>query len=72
MTHIYLSKIIIIGSDNGLSLGRRQAIVWTSAGILLIEPLEINLSEVNTIPCTQIHLKCRLQNGVYFISASVS
>ena len=24
----------IIGSDNGLSPGRRQAIIWTNAGIL--------------------------------------
>ena len=29
----------IIDSDNGLSPGRRQAIIWTNAGILLIEPL---------------------------------
>ena len=40
MTHIYVSKPAIIGSDNGLSPDRGQAIVWTSAGILLIEPLE--------------------------------
>ena len=35
----------IIGSDNGLSLGRCQAIIWTNAGILLIEPLATNFSE---------------------------
>ena len=29
-------KLTIIGSDNGLSPGRRQAIIWTNAGILLI------------------------------------
>ena len=29
---------VSVGSDNGLSPIRRQAIVWTSAGILLIEP----------------------------------
>ena len=45
MTHIYVSKIIIIGSDNGLSPGRRQAIIWTNAGILLIGPLGTNFSE---------------------------
>ena len=39
MTHIYISNLTIIGSDNGLSPERRQAIIWTSAGILLIEPL---------------------------------
>ena len=37
---------VSIGSDNGLSPGRRQAIIWTIAGILLIVPLEINVSEI--------------------------
>ena len=36
VTHICVSRQIIIGSDNGLSPGRRQAIIWTNAGILLI------------------------------------
>ena len=34
--HICVSKQTIIGSDNGLSPGWRQAIIWTNAGILLI------------------------------------
>ena len=38
VTHICVSKLIIIGSDNGLSSSRRQAIIWTNAGILLIGP----------------------------------
>ena len=46
MTHICVSKLTIIASDNGLSPGRRQAIIWTSAGILLIGPLGTNLSEI--------------------------
>ena len=33
VTHICVSKLTIIGSDNSLSPGRRQAIIWTSAGI---------------------------------------
>ena len=37
-----------IGSDNGLSLIVRQAIIWTSAGLLLIGPLERNFSEILT------------------------
>ena len=37
VTHICASKLTIIGSDNGLSTSRRQAIIWTSAGILLIQ-----------------------------------
>ena len=44
---IYTSlKQAIIGLDNGLSLGRRQAIIWTNAGILSTEPLGINVSLV--------------------------
>ena len=40
MTHICVSKLTIIDSYNGLSPERRQAIIWTNAGILLIGPLE--------------------------------
>ena len=36
VTHICVGEITIIGSDNGLSPGRCQAIIWTNAGILLI------------------------------------
>ena len=36
----------IIGSDDGLSSGRRQAIIRTNAGILLIGPLGTNSSEI--------------------------
>ena len=46
VTHIYVSKLTIIASDNGLSPGRRQAIIWTNAGILLIGPLGLNFSEI--------------------------
>ena len=35
-----------IGSDNGLSPIRRQAIIWTNAGILSIGPIETNFSEI--------------------------
>ena len=46
VTHICVSKLTIIGSGNGLSPGRRQAIIWTNAGILLIRSLGTNLSEI--------------------------
>ena len=38
VTHICINELTIIGSDNGLSPGRRrrQAIIWTNDGILLI------------------------------------
>ena len=46
MTHICVSDLTIIGSDNGLSPGRRQAIIGTNAGILSIRPLGTNLSDI--------------------------
>ena len=46
MTHICVSKQSIIASDNGLSPGRRQAIIGTNAGILLIRNLGTNFSEI--------------------------
>ena len=46
MTHICVGKQTIIGSDNGLSPGRHQAIIGTNAGILLIGPLGTNFSEI--------------------------
>ena len=46
VTHICVGYLTIIGSDNGLSPGRRQAIIWINVGILLIGPLGINFSEI--------------------------
>ena len=43
VTHICVGKLTIIGSDNGLSPDRRQAIIWTNDGILLIGPLGTKL-----------------------------
>ena len=37
MTHTCVDKLTIIGSDNGLSPERRQAIIWTNAGIFIKE-----------------------------------
>ena len=47
VTHICVSELTIIGSDNGLSPGQRQAIIWNNAGLLLIEPLGTNFSEIS-------------------------
>ena len=44
--YICVSELTIIGLDNGLSPGRRQAIIWTNAGILLIWTLWTNFSEI--------------------------
>ena len=61
VTHICVSKLTIIGSDNGLPPGRRQAIIWTNAGILLIEPLGTNFNEIliefHTFSFKKMHLK---------------
>ena len=46
VTHICVGKLPIIGSDNGLSPGRHQAIIWTNAGIL-IEPLGTNFRQIS-------------------------
>ena len=59
VTHICVSKLTTIGSDNGLSPVRRQAIIWTNAGIVLIRTLGTNfsemLSEIHTFLFKTIH-----------------
>ena len=60
-THICVSKLTIIASDNGLSPGRRQAIIWNNAGILSIGLLGTKfieiLIEILTFSFKQIRLK---------------
>ena len=59
--HICVGKLIVIGSDNGLSSGCRQAIIWADAGILLIEPFGTNfgdiLIKIQTFSFVKMHLK---------------
>ena len=61
MTHMCVSKLAIIGPDNGLSPGRRQTIIGTNGGILLIRTLRTNfseiLSEIQTFSLKKMHLK---------------
>ena len=61
MTHICVSKLTIIGSDNGLAPGRRQAIIETNSGILLIKPVGKNLNDlsirIQTFSFKKMHLK---------------
>ena len=77
-------KLTSIGSDNGLSPGRRQAIIWTNTGILLIGPLETNFIEIligiQTLSFKKMHLKmssakwrpfCLGLNGLISSSAGV-
>ena len=61
VTHICVSKLTIIGSDNGLSPDRHQAIIWTNDGVSLIGPLGTNFSEIvikiHTFSFKKMHLK---------------
>ena len=61
VTHICVSRLTITGSDNSLSPGRRQAVIWTNAEILLIGPLGTNfieiLIEIHTFSFKKMHLK---------------
>ena len=74
--HICVSKWTIIGSNNGLSPGRRQAIIWTNAGILTIGPLWKQSSvqfksEFEHCRSRKCIWKCRLRNHVHFVSTSM-
>ena len=61
VTHICVSNITIIVPDNGLSPDRRQAIIWTNTGMLLIRTLGTNfseiLSEIHIFSFKKMHLK---------------
>ena len=69
--HICVTKLTLIGSYNGLSPGRRQAIIQTNAGILLIGPFGINndiLIQMHIFPFKKVHWKCQ-EIGGHFVSA---
>ena len=61
LTHWGRVTHICVGSDNGLSPGRHQAIIWSNTGILLIRNLGTNfneiLIEIHTFSFKKIHLK---------------
>ena len=75
VTHICISILTIIGSDNGLSLGRRQAIIWTNAGIILIGPMGTNFSEIlieiYTFSFKKMHLKMSAKWWAYCLGLNV-
>ena len=61
VTHICVNNLTTIGSDNDLSPGRIQAVIWTNAEILLIWPIgtkfnEISI-EIHTFSLNKIHFK---------------
>ena len=67
MTHTGVGRITISGSDNGLSPGRRQAIIWTNAVIWLIRHLGTNFGEIiieiGTFSFKKMHLKMSSEKG---------
>ena len=73
--HICVSKLTIIGSNNGLSPDRRQAIIWTNAGLLLMGPLGTNFCEILienlTFSFKKMCLKVSSANWRPFVSASM-
>ena len=82
VTHICVGKLTIIGSDNGLSPERRQAIIWANAAILLIGPLGTNfneiLIEIQTFSLEKIRLKmssakcCSFRLGLNVLMVSIN
>ena len=64
VTHICVSKLTIIGSDNGLSPDRRQAIIRTNAEISLIWNLGTSFSEIFSEIHTFLFKKMHLKNVV--------
>ena len=75
MKHKCISKVAIMGSDSGLVPALCQAIIWTNGAILLIWSLGTNfgdiLIEIQHFYSRKSIWKCRLENDVHFVSASM-
>ena len=71
MTHICVGNLTIICSDNGLSPSRRQAIIWTIAGILLIGLVGTIFSEI-LIECIYFHKENAFEKVVCKMTAILS
>ena len=72
VTYICVSKLTIIGSDYGLSPDRRQAIIWTNAGLLLIGPLGTNFSEISIKILTSFLQENAFESVVFETAAILS
>ena len=70
MTHICVIDLTSIVSDNGLSPGRRQAIIRTNAGIFLIRPLGTNFREI-VIEISNIFIQENAFESVVFETAAI-
>ena len=72
VTHICVSKLTTIGSDNGVSPGQRQAIILSNAGILLNWTVGTNFSEIFSEIDTFSFKQMRLKNVVWKMAAILS
>ena len=73
--HKCVGNLAIIATDKSLAPDRRQAIIGTNAGILLIRTLGTNVGEllIEIFPFSfnKNIRKCRLRNGGDFVTASI-
>ena len=71
VTHICANKLTSIGSDNGLSPGWHQAIIWTNTRILLIRTPGTNSSDISskihTFSLKKMHLNMSSEKRRPFI-----
>ena len=66
----YMCNLTIIGSDNDLSTGGHQAIIWTNVGLLSIGTnFNKVLIRIHILSIKKTHLKCCLRNVGHFASA---
>ena len=73
--YLCVSNLTIIAPDNDLSPGRRQAIIWNNAGILLIGRLGKYFNDIllglQTFIFKKMHLNMSSENGGHFVSLSM-
>ena len=67
VTHICVSYLNIIGSVNDWSTGRRPAIIWTNAGIVLIWTIRTNFNVDWNISETGYELRLHWQHFPYHL-----
>ena len=75
VAHIASVNWAIISSDNVLSPDRRQAIIWTNVGILLIGQSGTNfneiLTEIHTFSFKKMHMKMSGKWGPFCLGLNV-
>ena len=69
VTHICISNLTTVGSDNGLSSSCRHAIIWTNAVILSIGPLGTNFSDCSSYIFIQENAS---ENVIWKMAANLS